>query len=33
MYMDDSEHFAKSEKELETIIQAVKTYNEDTRKE
>ena len=29
MYMDDVKLFAKNEKELETLIQAVRIYNQD----
>ena len=31
MYMDDIQHFAKNEKELENLIQAVRIYNKDIR--
>ena len=33
MYMDDIKLFAKSEKELQTLIQTVRTYNKDTKME
>ena len=29
MYMDDIKQFAKEEKELETLIQAVRIYSQD----
>ena len=33
MYIDDIKLFAKNEKELETLIEAVRVYNQDTRVE